>query len=457
MGKLGSDLLSQVPADVLTVASRLHDAGWRSWIVGGCTRDLLLGRPVHDWDLATDARPDDVTQVFRRVIPTGIQHGTVTVMIGKTGFEVTTLRGEGAYSDGRHPDSVTFVGDLVEDLARRDFTINAIALDPRSGEVTDPFDGRGDLRARCIRAVGEPQRRFSEDGLRLMRAARFSAVLGFDIEPATLAAMTATVDTLAKVSLERVRDELLKTLSAPRPSIGLQAMRHTGILAVVLPELLPMIGCDQNRYHAFDVWDHTLAVVDACRPDPVLRLAALLHDVAKPVVRGVNDKTGDYTFYHHEVAGGQMADRIGALLKLSNQQRDFVSSVVRQHLVVYDDEWTDGAVRRWIRRVGEDLVEPVLELATADAHGKGLDPTDVLASIERLRERVRVMREEGVALSTRDLAIDGRTVMQECGVAPGPIVGRILQHLLEQVIENPELNDRDRLSELARRFVASPG
>lgn len=457
MGKLASELLSQVPADVLTVASRLHDAGWRSWIVGGCTRDLLLQRPVHDWDLATDARPDDVIKVFRRVIPTGIQHGTVTVMIGRTGFEVTTLRGEGAYSDGRHPDSVTFVGDLVEDLARRDFTINAIALDPRSGELTDPFGGQDDLQARLIKAVGEPERRFSEDGLRLMRAARFSAVLGFDIEPSTLAAMGTCVETLAKVSMERVRDELLKTLAAPRPSVGLQAMRHTGILAVVLPELLPMVGCEQNHYHAFDVWGHTLAVVDSCRPDPVMRLAALLHDVGKPVVRGVNEKTGDYTFYHHEVTGAKMADGIGSLLKLSNQQRDFVAAVVRHHLVVYDDEWTDGAVRRWIRRVGEELVDPVLALAEADAHGKGVDATDVLASIDKLRERVRVMREAGVALTTRDLAIDGRTVMQECAVASGPIVGRILQHLLDQVIETPELNERGKLIELARQFVATAG
>ena len=202
MGKLASELLDLVPPDVHSIASRLQAAGLRAWIVGGCTRDLLLGRPVHDWDLATDARPDQVVELFRRVIPTGIQHGTVTVMLGRSGYEVTTLRGEGAYSDGRHPDSVTFVGDLVEDLARRDFTINAIALDPRTGEVTDPFQGQDDLRARSLRAVGEPERRFSEDGLRLMRAARFSAVLGFEIEPATFAAMSATVQTLEKVSQE---------------------------------------------------------------------------------------------------------------------------------------------------------------------------------------------------------------------------------------------------------------
>jgi len=453
VGKLASELLDLVPPDVHSIASRLQAAGLRAWIVGGCTRDLLLGRPVHDWDLATDARPDQVVELFRRVIPTGIQHGTVTVMLGRSGYEVTTLRGEGAYSDGRHPDSVTFVGDLVEDLARRDFTINAIALDPRTGEVTDPFQGQDDLRARSLRAVGEPERRFSEDGLRLMRAARFSAVLGFEIEPATFAAMSATVQTLEKVSQERVRDELLKTLQAARPSIGLEVMRLSGILRVVLPELLPMHGCAQNRYHAYDVWDHTLAVVDSLRPDPVLRLAALLHDVGKPAVRGVNETTGDYTFYHHEVVGGDMSRGICARLKLSNQQRELVADVVRHHLVVYDDAWSDSAVRRWLNRIGEELVEPVLELATADAHGKGLDASEVLVALDKLRGRVSELRAAGMALSVRDLAVDGRTLMEACELKPGPVVGQTLRHLLDAVIENPSLNERGELIALARRYL----
>ena len=250
-----------------------------------------------------------------------------------------------------------------------------------------------------------------------------------------------------------MRDELLKTLQAARPSIGLEVMRLSGILRVVLPELLPMHGCAQNRYHAYDVWDHTLAVVDSLRPDPVLRLAALLHDVGKPAVRGVNETTGDYTFYHHEVVGGDMSRGICARLKLSNQQRELVADVVRHHLVVYDDAWSDSAVRRWLNRIGEELVEPVLELATADAHGKGLDASEVLVALDKLRGRVSELRAAGMALSVRDLAGDGRTLMEACELKPGPVVGQTLRHLLDAVIENPSLNERGELIALARRYL----
>lgn len=456
MGKLAdSELLARIPPDIHAISEGLGKAGWRSWIVGGCTRDLLLGRPVHDWDVATDARPEDVVKLFRRVIPTGIKHGTVTVMRGSTGYEVTTLRGEGAYSDGRHPDAVTFVDDLKEDLARRDFTVNAIALDPKSGELSDPFDGEGDLRARVLRAVGEPERRFSEDGLRLMRAARFCATLGFEIEPGTLAAMASSVQTLAKVSDERVRDELLKTFLAPKPSRGLEAMRRTGILEVVLPELVAMVGCEQNKWHAYDVWTHTVQVVDACPADPVLRMAALLHDVGKPSVRAMSDKTNDYTFYGHEVVGGRMADKICQRLRLSNEQRDRVVLLVRQHLVVYDDDWTDAAVRRWITRIGAEAVEPVLAIARADALGKGVDAAEQLAILGRLQARVEALAAQGMALSVRDLALDGNDLMREFGLPPGRRIGDTLKQLLEAVIEEPEANTRERLLELARGFLGN--
>ncbi|MBI5535350.1 MAG: HD domain-containing protein [Deltaproteobacteria bacterium] len=448
-------MLARIPPDIHAISEGLGKAGWRSWIVGGCTRDLLLGRPVHDWDVATDARPEDVVKLFRRVIPTGIKHGTVTVMRGSTGYEVTTLRGEGAYSDGRHPDAVTFVDDLKEDLARRDFTVNAIALDPKSGELSDPFDGEGDLRARVLRAVGEPERRFSEDGLRLMRAARFCATLGFEIEPGTLAAMASSVQTLAKVSDERVRDELLKTFLAPKPSRGLEAMRRTGILEVVLPELVAMVGCEQNKWHAYDVWTHTVQVVDACPADPVLRMAALLHDVGKPSVRAMSDKTNDYTFYGHEVVGGRMADKICQRLRLSNEQRDRVVLLVRQHLVVYDDDWTDAAVRRWITRIGAEAVEPVLAIARADALGKGVDAAEQLAILGRLQARVEALAAQGMALSVRDLALDGNDLMREFGLPPGRRIGDTLKQLLEAVIEEPEANTRERLLELARGFLGN--
>jgi tRNA nucleotidyltransferase (CCA-adding enzyme) len=454
---IDAGLLPLIPADVRDISERLRSAGHRSWIVGGCTRDLLLGRPVNDWDLATDASPAQVQQLFRRVVPTGIQHGTVTVMRGPRGYEVTTLRGEGAYSDGRHPDTVRFVDDLAEDLARRDFTVNAIALDPLSGELTDPFGGRSDLALRVLRAVGEPDRRFSEDGLRLMRAARFRAVLQFDIAPDTLQAMAAQARMLEKISAERVRDELLKTLQAPVPSMGLQIMLQAGMLDVVLAELRPMVGCEQNHYHRYDVWTHTLGVVDACQADPVLRLAALLHDVGKPAVRQLSEKTGDYTFYGHEVVGARAAAKICERLRLSNQHAERVVHLIRHHLVVYDESWTDAAVRRWLNRVGAERAGEVLDLAVADAAGKGMDTTEQVARIEQLRARMAKLLEEGLALSVRDLVIDGNDLMKELGLAPGRTIGVLLQRLLEAVLDDPAVNTREALLELAAGWLREPG
>jgi tRNA nucleotidyltransferase (CCA-adding enzyme) len=445
-----------VPKDVLTLCRDLRDAGFRAWIVGGCTRDMLLGRPVHDWDLATDARPEDVSRVFRRVIPTGIQHGTVTVLVGGTGYEVTTLRGDGTYSDGRHPDQVTFVDDLQEDLARRDFTVNAIAFDPLEDSLTDPFGGREDIAARLIRAVGRPPDRFEEDGLRILRAARFVATLGFDLEAATRQGMTDCMHRLDCVSSERVRDELVKTLSSDEPSRGLRVMQQTGAFERVLPELLPMIGCAQNRYHAYDVWEHTLGTVDACRPDPVLRCAMLLHDVGKPQVRAMSDKTQDYTFYHHEEEGAQIAAKILERLRFSNEQRQRVIHLVRHHLIPYEPGWSDSAVRRWVQRVGAQNVDDLLEIARADAMGKGVDATSTLEGLVHLRGRVEAQQAQGMALSVRDLSINGRDLMETLCLSPGRIIGDILEHLLEAVTDDPSLNERDKLLEEARRFVALP-
>lgn len=443
----------QVPAEVHTLCRILRDNGFRAWVVGGCTRDMLLGRDVHDWDLATDARPEQVIKSFRRVIPTGIQHGTVTVLLKGVGYEVTTLRGEGTYSDGRHPDSVTFVDDLHEDLLRRDFTINAIAYDPLVDALTDPFEGRRDLDAKIIRAVGKPEERFNEDALRIMRAARFVATLGFALDPATRQAMIDAMDRLPCVSFERVRDELLKTLGAPSPSLGLRVMQETGVFEKVVPELTPMVGCEQNRYHAYDVWTHTLHTVDACRPDPVLRLAMLLHDVGKPDVRDINEKTGDFTFYHHEARGAEIAEAICERLRLSNEQRVRIALLVRHHLIPYDDSWSDSAVRRWVRRVGADHVNDILEMARADARGKGVDTTSTLAGLDELQTRVDAIRSAGMATSVRDLAINGRDLMSELSLSPGPIIGRVLDHLLELVTDDPGMNERSVLVERARRFV----
>lgn len=434
-----------IPKPVVEICRRLRDRGHRAWVVGGCLRDLLMGRPVGDWDVATTALPGEVQKAFRRVVPTGIEHGTVTVLHGGGRYEVTTLRGEGAYSDGRRPDQVFFVTRIEEDLARRDFTVNAIAHDPLEGETIDPFDGLGDMERGCLRAVGDPRERFNEDGLRVLRAARFVATLEFDLDPATEAAIPEALDTFRKVSRERVRDEWVKAMGAREPSRAFEVMRRTGILAITLPELLEQVGCEQNRHHAYDVWTHTMKCLDRTDGDATVRLAALLHDLGKPRTRQHSDETGDWTFYDHEKLGADMAERWLRDYRFSNAERERIVALVRHHLVCYEPSWSDAAVRRFVRRVGHDLVDPLLRLARADVLAKGRSVDDQLAALDELRERIDRLLEQGAVLSTRDLAVGGRDVMERLGVPPGPAIGRVLGRLLERVLDDPALNERERL------------
>jgi tRNA nucleotidyltransferase (CCA-adding enzyme) len=446
--------LKVVPQDVFTITERLRSAGKRAWIVGGCVRDSLLGKAVADWDVATDALPKELMKLFPKAIPTGLQHGTVTLVMHGHHYEVTTLRGETTYSDGRRPDAVHFVEDIVHDLARRDFTINAIAVDPQSGELIDPFDGRKDIAAKIVRAVGKPFERFSEDGLRVLRAARFCATLEFELDPATFAAIAPTLDTFKKVSAERVRDEWLKAMKANKPSRAFEVMRTSGILGVTCPELLLGVGMEQNKWHSFDVWTHAMACMDACVGDPVLRVAALLHDVGKPKSRAFSDKTQDYTFYDHDKLGAEIADPICARLRFSNDERARIVALVRHHLFHYDD-WSDAAVRRWIRRVGKERIEDLYVLNEADLRGKGpiFKPDQDLAALTALKAHVAKVLAEGAALTTRDLAIDGHALMKEVGLAPGRIIGQVLEALLELVIAEPALNTREALLERAREIA----
>ncbi len=449
-------LLDLIPADVLGICTRLREKGKRGWIVGGCVRDLLRNGKPKDWDIATDALPAEVVGMFRKVIPTGIQHGTVTVVQRGAHYEVTTLRGEGAYSDGRRPDKVEFVDDITADLARRDFTFNAIAIDPVDGHVIDPFDGRKDLASRVLRAVGDPLERFAEDGLRVLRAARFSATLECSIAAETEQAMGATrsLDTFRRVSAERVRDEWIKAMQARRPSVAFEAMRRTRLLEISCPEMLESVGCVQNKWHAYDVWGHAMACLDACKPDPILRVAALLHDVAKPRTRAFSDKTQDYTFYEHERIGAELAEPILARLRFSNEERARVVALVRHHLICYADDWTDAAVRRWLRRVTPDLAPDLYEIGFADARGKGKEHSEDLANIERLRVRVEAVLASGAALSARDLAINGRDLMSELGLPPSRAIGETLEKLVELVTDDPSANERERLLAAARQIVA---
>jgi tRNA nucleotidyltransferase (CCA-adding enzyme) len=447
---------SAIPEPVLGLCKTLHAAGHKGWIVGGSLRDLLLQRRPKDWDLATTARPQQLMRIFKRVVPTGIAHGTVTVLIGDAAFEITTLRGEGAYSDSRRPDDVFFVDDIEQDLARRDFTVNALAYDPLEDRLIDPFDGLRDLDAKLLRTVGRPELRFSEDGLRVLRAARFAATLEFELEPATQAAIPGSLDAFGRVSKERVRDEWLRAMAAPQPSRAFEVMRSTGILSVTCPELMAQVGCTQNHYHAYDVWKHSLVCLDASPVNPVQRVAALLHDLGKPRTRELSDKTGDYTFYHHETVGADMADEWLRQYRFSNEERKTIVHLVRHHLICYSSEWSDAAVRRFVRRVGPEHVDALMDLGRADAIGKGKPVDDEFAALEELRARIAGSIAKGAAFGTKDLAISGLDVMEKLQIRPGPIVGRVLERMLERVIEEPSLNERETLLGLVEACANAP-
>lgn len=457
---------SRIPAEVVGLCRRLRDSGHEAHLVGGGIRDLLLERKPADFDVATSARPEEVLSLFGSTfaIPTGLQHGTVTVLVGqgesRHAVEVTTFRGEGEYLDGRRPSSVSYVSSLAEDLSRRDFTMNAVGYDPIDDRLTDPFDGRGDLQRRLIRAVGDPLQRFREDGLRPMRAVRQATQLEFTIDPPTLAAIGETLDVFRKVSVERIRDELFKLLAGPKPSYGLDLMRTTGLLGEVLPELLEGVGVTQNRFHKFDVYHHTLAVVDNTHGArdrlAVLRLGALLHDVGKPRARQPREGApGEFSFFKHEYVGADMADAIGRRLKLSVDDRERIVAIVANHMFFYSPDWTDGTVRRFVRRVGGDVIPALFALREGDIAGRGFGE-DPDVELGELRRRIAEVAASDAALHITDLAIDGKDVMRILGTAPGRIVGVVLERLLERVIDDPALNSPERLAALVPEVAHEP-
>ena len=453
----------QIPLHIIEVCRALRQAGHQAWLVGGAVRDLLLGRTVQDFDIATSAQPTEVRHVFGSTftIPTGEKHGTITVLARRDNgerdpVEVTTFRGDGDYSDGRHPNRVVFVKSIEEDLSRRDFTVNAIAYDPLDCRMTDPFEGKEDLQRRLLRAVGIADDRFAEDGLRAMRAVRFSAQLGFAIESATLTAITDQRHVFAKVSEERIHDELVKILDSPRPAHDIQLCSDTQLLGLFLPELQEGIGMRQNQFHAFDVWGHNLATLNAAQrqsvlgPTWILRLAALLHDVGKPRTMAPHpDNPSDHTFYNHEHVGAEMADGLLRRLRFANDQREHVCALIKHHMWCYTPNWSDGAVRRFMARIGPEWLPDLFALRAADVMGKGRpDDADPELEIAEIRQRVAQETEKESALSVRALALSGQDVMAALGMAPGPEVGRILRDLLERVLEDETLNQRDRLLEI---------
>ncbi|HYP86551.1 MAG TPA: HD domain-containing protein, partial [Polyangiaceae bacterium] len=358
-----------------------------------------------------------------------------------------------SYTDGRRPDAVYFVDDINDDLARRDFTINAIAYDVLEDRLIDPFGGAADLARRLLRAVGVASERFAEDGLRVLRGARFAASLELEIEAETERAIEPSLASYRKVSAERIRDEWLKAMKARRPSRAFEIMKAHGLLRITAPEMLESVGCEQNRHHAFDVWGHAMACLDAAPAAPVLRMAALLHDVGKPRSRAFSDKTNDYTFYEHERIGAEMVEPMLSRLRFSNEERSHITALVRHHLICYDSAWSDGAVRRWLRRVTPELVSDLYLLNEADVRGKGRDCSADLAALAALKQHVERVLAAGAAFTTRDLAIDGRALMQELGLKPGPDLGRILKALLDEVVDEPSQNTREALLARARELI----
>jgi tRNA nucleotidyltransferase (CCA-adding enzyme) len=450
--RLSADL---VPDDVVTVLRRLRTAGKQAFIAGGAVRDIVrtaLGEEAgtpQDFDVATDALPEEVQRLFPRTAPTGIAHGTITVLAGSQQVEVTTFRGEGPYLDGRRPSSVTFLGDIEGDLARRDFTVNAIAWDPLSDDLRDPFDGVADLRCRRLRTVGDPLARFSEDGLRPLRAVRFACTLRLGLDRATEKAIPKALETFEKVAWERIRDELVKLLVRGKPaSRGLRLLRRTGLLARIAPELLEGVAFQQNAYHRWDVFRHTSLSVDYAPPEPIVRLAALMHDVGKPRSAEPPGPKGDHTFYRHEFIGEELAREILLRWKLPHRAREPVALLVREHNWYYRDEWTDATVRRTIARIGPAELPALWRSAARISGREGGSSTKASRTRPGWRPGSEMELRRASALKITELAIGGREVMEALSVGPGRVVGQVLAKLLDRVLDEPELNTRERLLRL---------
>lgn len=433
----------EIPQGAAWVLKQLRDAGYEAYVVGGCVRDSLLHRMPDDWDITTSAKPEDTKRIFRRTVDTGIQHGTVTVMVDRTGYEVTTYRIDGEYADGRHPEHVTFTASLLEDLKRRDFTINAMAYSPAEGLV-DEFDGIGDINRRVIRAVGDPVQRFTEDALRMMRAIRFSAQLDYRIDEDTREGIRLLAPNLQKVSAERIRVELEKLLLSEHPE-ELKEAYELGLLRQFLPELSECMECGQNNpHHCLSVGDHILCAVKAARRDKVLRLTLLLHDIAKPQVK-TTDENGIDHFHGHAARSAALADRILRDLKYDNQTREAAVRLIAWHDCNLGDSLPE--IRKSISELGEEWFLPLLEVKTSDVEAQSdYQRDEKLGEIEYWRNAFEEIRCAGDCLSLKDLAVSGKDLIA-AGAAPGKEIGRILHEMLEEVLREPAHNTREYLLE----------
>lgn len=439
----------QLPDEVKNIISELEQNGHEAYVVGGCVRDCILGKAPKDWDITTSAKPEEIKSIFNKTIDTGIQHGTVTVIVNRTGFELTTYRVDGEYSDGRHPENVVFTPDLKEDLRRRDFTINAMAYNDRNGLI-DEFCGQEDLEKCIIRCVGDPDRRFEEDALRMMRAVRFSARLNFDIDTETVRAIKKLAPTLNRISMERIRDEFMGIITSPNPS-KIHELYELGLTDVFFQEWNRMENTEQNTiHHIYNVAQHTIKVMENIEADPILRLAACLHDVGKPDCIKT-DEEGDH-FKGHPAVSADMSVSIMRRLKFDNDTIKKVKKLVLYHDIRPNN--SEKEVRRTISKTGTDIYPELFMLKRADIAGQSdyrrQEKLQLIADFEKNRNSIM---NKNQALCIKDLSISGKDII-DLGVKMGPDVGKMLERLLNYVLDKPEDNDRDILVDLCRKWIS---
>jgi tRNA nucleotidyltransferase (CCA-adding enzyme) len=428
--------IQKIPDIVRMISERLIKSGYQAFIVGGAIRDSLLGCQINDWDVATNATPHIIRGLFPELTSFTLKHGTVTLVSQGRHFELTTFRG----IDG-------FSSCIDEDLAHRDFTFNAIAYDINAKRIIDPFGGQRDIEEKLVRAVLNPSQRFQEDPLRIMRAIRFSLELGYSIEPETLIAIQSMAQTIDMVAKERIRDELLKILMVKKPSIGFNMMRKLDLLKRILPELVEGYRKRQNNYHKYTIYRHTMETVDAINDDPILRLSALFHDIAKPRVR--EKINGKWRFFGHATLSAELTKEIMVRLKFSNEWINRVTHLIAHHMFDYKQELSDKAVRQFIKRIGADNVGCLIALRRADeiAHGWVRDSEkDIEAFSNRIDSQIKKL----YPLTISSLAVNGHDIMNALNVKPGPRIGQILNQLLAIVIEKPEFNTKDKLIEIMK-------
>lgn len=445
----GINVQIKLPDKVSEIIDRLTAAGYEAYAVGGCVRDSVLGREPNDWDITTSAKPVEVKQLFPRTIDTGIKHGTVTVMLDKEGFEVTTYRIDGDYEDGRHPKEVTFTACLEEDLKRRDFTMNAMAYNGRTGLV-DIFGGMQDIQQNVVKCVGDAQERFTEDALRMLRAVRFSAQLGYQIEEDTKQAICRMAPNLKLISAERIQAELVKLVTSPHPDY-LRTAYETGITAQILPEFdLCMNTAQNNLHHCYNVGEHILHAMQEIEADKVLRLGMLFHDIGKPQTLTI-DEDGIIHNKGHADAGERIAKDILRRLKFDNDTLDKVVKLVRYH----DQEigLTESGVRRAVNRIGEDIFPMLFAVRYADIQAQSNymreEKLDKLAQLRELYDGICRRKE---CISLKDLAVTGSDLIA-LGMSPGREIGELLKELLDLVLENPHINTRDELLRIAKERI----